>query len=113
MGLSTGRVGAKRYPAISVVRSGSDGGDQHREGLTATGGTAPSHGGEVARVGVGACYGGSGVAGAGQKQRGRLGELAGGVLTTRPGSERGERRRKGSRRVGVTPVRDSDRVEGV
>jgi hypothetical protein len=30
----------------------------------------------------------------------------------RPRSERGERRRKGSRRVGVTPVRDSGRGEG-
>jgi hypothetical protein len=38
MGLDTGRAGAKRYPPISTVRSGSDGGDQHREGLTAAGG---------------------------------------------------------------------------
>jgi hypothetical protein len=54
MGPGTGRIGAKRYPVISVVRSGSDGGDQHREGLTAAGGAAPSRGGEVAGVGVGA-----------------------------------------------------------
>jgi hypothetical protein len=60
-----GHAGAKRYPAISAVRSGSDGGDQHLDGLTAAGGAAPSRGGEVARVGAGACYGGSGVAGAG------------------------------------------------
>jgi hypothetical protein len=34
-------------------------------GLIATGGAAPSRGGEVAGVGAGACYGGSGVAGVG------------------------------------------------
>jgi hypothetical protein len=85
----TGRAGAKRFPAISAVRSGSTGGDQHWEGLTAAGDAAPSRGGEVTGVGAGACYGSSGVAGAGQKRRGRLGELAGGVLTTRPG-QRGE-----------------------
>jgi hypothetical protein len=107
MGPDTGRAGAKRYPAISAVRSGSNGGDQHREGLTAAGGAAPSRGGEVVGVGAGAWYGGSEVTGAGQKRRGRHGELAGGVLTTRPRSERGERRRKGSGRVGVTPMRDS------
>jgi hypothetical protein len=45
----------------------SDGGDQHREGLTAVGGAAPSHGGEVAGVGAGASYGGSWVTGASQK----------------------------------------------
>jgi hypothetical protein len=50
---------------ISAVRSESDGGDQHLEGLTAAGGVAPSRGGEVAGVGAGACYDGSGVAGAG------------------------------------------------
>jgi hypothetical protein len=95
------------------VRSGSDGGDQHREGLTDAGDAAPSHGSEGAGVGAGACYGGSGVAEVGQKRRGRHGELAGVVLTTRPGSERGERRRKGSKRVEVTPVRDSGRGEEV
>jgi hypothetical protein len=61
----TGHAGAKRYPMISAVRSESDGGDQHLEGLTAAGGAAPSRGGEVAGVGAGACYGGSGVTGAG------------------------------------------------
>jgi hypothetical protein len=59
-------VGAMRYPAISAVRSGSDGGDQHREGLTAVGGAASSRGGEVVGVGAGACYGGFGVVGVGQ-----------------------------------------------
>ena len=54
-------------------------------------------------------YGGSGVAEVGQKRRGRHGELAGVVLTTRPGSERGERRRKGSKRVRAIPVMNSDR----
>jgi hypothetical protein len=72
-------------------------------GLMAAGGAAPAHGGEVAGVGAGAGYGGSGVAEAGQKRRGRLGELTGGALTTRLGSERGERRRKGSGTV-VYPV---------
>jgi hypothetical protein len=33
----------------------------------AAGGATPTHGGEVAGVGVGACYDGSGVVGAGQK----------------------------------------------
>jgi hypothetical protein len=79
----------------------------------ATGGSAPSRGGEVAGVGAGACYGGSRVAGAGQKGRGALSELTGVALATRPGSERGERRRKGSGRVGATPVRNRDRGEGV
>jgi hypothetical protein len=65
MGPDTGRTGVKRYPAISAVRSRSDGGDQIREGWLAAGGAAPLCGGEVAGVGAGACYGGSGVAGAG------------------------------------------------
>jgi hypothetical protein len=59
MGPDTGRAGAKQYPVISAVRSGSDGGDQHQEGLTAVGGAAP-RGGEVAGVGAGAWYGGAG-----------------------------------------------------
>jgi hypothetical protein len=33
----------------------------------AAGGAAPSHGGEVTGVGAGACYGGSGVTGVGQR----------------------------------------------
>jgi hypothetical protein len=66
MGPDIGRTGMKRYPAISTVQSGSDGGDQHWEGLKAAGGAAPSRGGEVARVGAGACYDGSGVARVGQ-----------------------------------------------
>jgi hypothetical protein len=33
-------------------------------------------------------------------------------VTTRPGSERGERRRKGSGRVGATPARNHSRGEG-
>jgi hypothetical protein len=49
----TGHAGAKRYPSISAVRSGSDGGDQDLEGLMAAGGAAPSRGGEVAGVGAG------------------------------------------------------------
>jgi hypothetical protein len=57
-------------------------------------------------------YDGSRVVGAGQKRRGRLGELIGGALTTRPGLERVERRRKGSGRVRATPVRNRDRGEG-
>jgi hypothetical protein len=66
MGPDIGRAGVKRYPAVSVVRSGSDRGDQHQEGLTAVGGAAPSRGGEVAGVGASACYGGSRVTGVGQ-----------------------------------------------
>jgi hypothetical protein len=60
MGPDTRRAGTKRYPAISAVRSGSDDGDKHREGLTAVSGAAPSRSGEVAGVGAGACYGGFG-----------------------------------------------------
>jgi hypothetical protein len=56
---------AKRYPAISVVRSRSDGEDQSREGWLAAGDAAPLHGGEVTGVGAGAFYCGSGVTGAG------------------------------------------------
>jgi hypothetical protein len=79
----------------------------------AAGGASPAHGGEVTGVGTGAgCYG-FGVTETGQKRRGRLGELNGGALTTRPGSERGERWRKGSGRAGATPVRNRGRGEGV
>jgi hypothetical protein len=66
MGPNTGHAGAKRYPATSVVQSGSDGGDQHREGLTAAGGAAPSRSDEVTGVRAGARYGSSGVTGVGQ-----------------------------------------------
>jgi hypothetical protein len=66
MGPDAGRVCAKRYLVILVVRSGSDGGDQHWEGLTVAGGAAPSRGGEVAGVRPDASYGGSGVVGVGQ-----------------------------------------------
>jgi hypothetical protein len=66
VGLDAGRTCAKRYPVISVVRSGSDGGDQHREGLTVAGDAAPSRGVEVAGIGAGASYSGSGVARVGQ-----------------------------------------------
>jgi hypothetical protein len=75
----------------------------------AAGGAAPSRGGEVAGVWAGACYGGSRVAGAGQKQRGALRKLTGGALATRLGLERGERRRKGFGRVGATPLRNHGR----
>jgi hypothetical protein len=62
---------------------------------------------------VGASYGGSRVAGAGQKRRGRHGKLTGRVVVASSGSERGERLREDSRRVGVTLVRDSSHGEGV
>jgi hypothetical protein len=77
----------------------------------AAGGAAPSRGGEVAGVGAGACYGGSGVARVGQRGGRRLGELDDGVVATRPRSERGERRRKSSGWAEVTPVRNSGRRE--
>jgi hypothetical protein len=82
-------------------------------GLMAADGAAPSRGGEVTRVGTGACYGGSRIARAGQKQRGALDELTGGASATRLGSKMGERWRKGSGRVGATPMRNRDRGEGV
>jgi hypothetical protein len=52
-GPGAGRTCAKRYPAIWVVRLGSDGGDQTEEGRSATGGATPLRGGEVARVEAG------------------------------------------------------------
>jgi hypothetical protein len=55
----------KQYPVISAVRSRSDAEDQSREGWLAAAGVAPLRGCEIAGVGVGAGYGGSGVAGAG------------------------------------------------
>ena len=76
-------------------------------------GAAPAHGGEVAGVGAGAGYGGSRVTRAGQKRRGRLGELTGGALTMRPRSERGERQTKGFEGVGATPARNRGQGEGV
>jgi hypothetical protein len=75
------------------------------------GAAAPSCGGEVAGVGAGECYGGSGVAGVGQRGGRRLGELDGGGVTTRPRSERGKRRRKSSGQAGVTLVTNSGRQE--
>jgi hypothetical protein len=54
----------------------------------------------------------SGIAGAGQKRRGRLDKLTDGALTMRPGSEKVERWRKDSRWVGATPVRNRGRGEG-
>jgi hypothetical protein len=47
------------------------------------------------------------VAGVSQRGGRRLGELDGGVVATRPRSERGKQRRKISGRAGVTPVRNS------
>jgi hypothetical protein len=44
-----------------------------------------------------------------ERERRRLSELDGGVVATRPGSERGEQRRKSSGQAGVTPVRNPDR----
>jgi hypothetical protein len=82
-------------------------------GVNGCGDAAPSRGGEVAGVGAGASYGGSGVAGTDQKRRGRRGELPSGVVATRPRSERGEWLREDSRRVMVTLVRDFGRGEGV
>jgi hypothetical protein len=113
MGPDVGRACAKRYLAISTVRSGSDGGDQHRKGLTVAVGATPSRGSEVAGVGTGASYGGLGVVGADQKRRGRRGELTSEVVATRPGSEWGEWQKEDSGQVGVTPVRESGRREGV
>jgi hypothetical protein len=79
----------------------------------AAGGAAPSRSCEVTGVGAGACYGGSGVARVGLKQRGKHRELSGGDLTTRPVSERGEWQRENSRQVGVVPVRNSGRGEWI
>jgi hypothetical protein len=54
----------------------------------------------------------SGVVGAGQKRRGRLGELTGGAVTTRPGLERGEKWRKGAGWVRTTLTRNRSQEEG-
>jgi hypothetical protein len=56
------------------------------------GGAAPLRDGEVARVQVGAGYGGSGVARVGQRGRGCHDELNGGEEATNPRAERGEQR---------------------
>jgi hypothetical protein len=58
----------------------------------AAGGAAPLRGGEVTRVEVGAGYGGSGVAGVGQRGRGRHDELNGGEEAMNPRAERVEQR---------------------
>jgi hypothetical protein len=58
----------------------------------AAGGVAPLHDSEVAGFEAGAGYGGSGVAGVGQRGRGCHGELNGGEEATNPRVERGERR---------------------
>jgi hypothetical protein len=110
------RRGARVHEAVSrdigrAIEIGQ--GDQSRGGVNGCGGAAPSRGDEVTGVGAGASYGGSGVAGAGQKRRGRHDELTGRVVAARPGSERGEWLKEDSGRVGVTPVRDSGHGEGV
>jgi hypothetical protein len=64
-------------------------------------------GGEITGAGAGVGHGGSNAAGVGQNCRGWLGEHTEGVLATRPRSERGERRRESSRRVGAVLVRNS------
>jgi hypothetical protein len=58
----------------------------------AASGAAPLRGGEVAGVGAGAGYGGSGVAGVGQRGRGCHDELDGGERAMNPREERGEQR---------------------
>jgi hypothetical protein len=78
----------------------------------AAGGAAPLHDGEVAGVKVGAGYGGSGVAGVGQRGRGCHDELDGGEEAMNPRTERGERRCESLGRAAVTPVSDSGHEEG-
>jgi hypothetical protein len=80
--------------------------------LTAAGGAAPAHGGEVAGAGAGAGYRGSEVTGVGQDRREGPRELAGGVPATRPRPKAGERQRESSGRVGITPARNPSRGEG-
>jgi hypothetical protein len=58
----------------------------------AAGGAAPLRDGEVAGVEARAGYGGSGVAGVGQRGRGCHGELDGEERAMNPRVERGERR---------------------
>jgi hypothetical protein len=77
--------------------------------LTAAGGAALAHGGEVAEAGAGVSYGGSEAGGVGPNCRGGLGEHVEGVSATRPGSKMGEWRRESSERVRVTLARNSDR----
>jgi hypothetical protein len=70
------------------------------------GGAAPLRASEVAGVEEGVSYGGSGVAGVGQRGRERHGELNGGEEATSLRAERGEQRGGGLRQAGVTPVRN-------
>jgi hypothetical protein len=58
----------------------------------AASGAAPLRGGEVTGIEAGAGYGGSGVAGVGQRGRGCHDELDGGDRAMNPRAERGERR---------------------
>jgi hypothetical protein len=67
-------------------------GNQSEGKRMAAGGVAPLHGGEVAVVEAGAGYGGSRVAGVGQRGRGCHSELDGGEMAMNPQAERGERR---------------------
>jgi hypothetical protein len=60
------------------------------------GGAAPPRDSEVAGVGADACYGGSGVAGVGQRRGERHGELSGGFVATSPRSEGGNGGEKAS-----------------
>jgi hypothetical protein len=102
---------AKRYPRSEPFDQDRMGGVRPWKQTTA-GGVAPLRGSEVAGVEAGASYGGSGVAGVGQRGRGRHGELNGGEEATNPRAERGERRWKDLRRAGATPVSDSGHREG-
>jgi hypothetical protein len=84
-----------RWIDIRRSRSNAGGG-----GLTAAGGVAHVHGGEVARARVGAGYMGYEVTGVGQDRREGPDELAGGVLATRSRPGAIERQRENSGRVG-------------
>jgi hypothetical protein len=72
--------------AIKIGRGKSDRGNRR-----ARSGTAPLRGGEVAGVEAGASKDRSGVAGVGQRGRGRHGELNGGEEAMNPRAERVER----------------------
>jgi hypothetical protein len=76
------------------------------------GGAAPLRGGEVVGVEAGACKGGSGVAGIGQRGRECHGELSDREKATNPRARRGEWRGEGLGLTGGTLMRDSGDGEG-
>jgi hypothetical protein len=91
VGQGVKRACAKRYPRSRPCDLNRTEGIRPGGRQTTAGGAAPLRSGEVAGVEAGMSYGGSGIAGVGQRGRGCHGKLDGGERAMNPRVERGER----------------------